>query len=153
MSDHGIELQSWSIPNAEVQRINEASIEIQITNTSTDPVADTYRDTSRNIFIIKINTTYLDGNQITPEQQIGIILHEIGHRLNPAPYSAARVMNASEDCELYADYYAHYCGYGEHFADALEKMKIGKVSGFTSQEVTNRITTLRNQPPCLLNLI
>ena len=79
---------------------------------------------------------------LSPDEQVSVILHELGHIFNLPPNGY--YMNQSLEEEMYADYYTHHCGYGLQFAEAMNKMRANGVCGFNVPEIVTRVNELTN---------
>ena len=161
----GILPSTWAIPSDEKTRLSQSPIGIAIFNS---PASVLNLDISpippRVRFLIVIDGGPLHAETITPQEQIGVLLHEFGHHVNPPPKPtddaaliaswgrlASGSNHLSED-ELFADDYARHCGFGFHFANAMEKMKNIGVPGFDHPSIDERIGLLRTTSEPRLNL-
>jgi len=97
--------------------------------------------------VLFIEWTFFYGLRGEPDELGAVLLHEIGHTLNPAP--AGR--NAEK--EHYADDYARHCGYGEFLRRNLERCLRGHVAGFEPDATNERIHRMTPDEPLKLNLV
>jgi hypothetical protein len=82
-----------------------------------------------------------------PDELGAVLLHEVGHTLNPAP--AGR--NTEE--EYYADDYARHCGFGGPLRRNLEGCLRNHLVGFERDGVKERICRITPGGPLNLNLV
>ena len=146
MARHGISFGIWDIPHEERTRISYTSVGIVAFR------APAFCISMSQVFlegvpsdIIMLDRTFLETELITGPEQIGIILHEIGHIVNKPESEPAEYMernSSSLEEELYADYYTHHCGYGQHFARAMTKMREAKIYGFDMPNIQLRLDAL-----------
>ena len=93
-----------------------------------------------------------------------MILHEIGHVVNPPPTAT---MNTTADIadllalgtttaqrqEVFADDYARHCGYKETVASGLEKLARLQPNEFDNANVRRRIERVRDHDDINRNLL
>ena len=157
----GITPDSWNIPESERERICKSGVGIAVSYTpasvmdlKTSPIPPEVSA------LIIIEGTPLLEEFITPPEQIGMVLHELGHHLN-APPAARSGMDAWVQAlskpeidlgELYADDYARHCGYGAEFRSAMIKFREGGRFGFDGEEIGRRIGKLGEDRELMFNL-
>jgi hypothetical protein len=157
LTKHSIMPQDWKIPQAEQERINVANIGMVVFYTPASSLDLSLSPWINNCsHLIALDGSYLDSGAISQDQQVGIILHEIGHILNRPPYDHNDLMKTKSDHnlddEFYADYYAHHCGYGAQFISAMRCMRSANIYGFNSIEIDQRIQALDQSLQVRLNL-
>jgi len=153
LATYHIPFESWTIPDAERSRIADAPIGLAAFYTPGSRLGPTEIQMLQSIqFLIALDMSYLKAEFLTAPEQVGIIIHELGHVLNPAIYDPCSCMNAALDEELYADYYTIHCGYGSEFASAMAKMRQANVHGFASSSIQQRLDELASPSSIRLNL-
>jgi len=81
------------------------------------------------------------------EQLAAVLLHEIGHTLNPPP-----IRNVTE-AEHHADDYARYCSFGSALRQNLTRCLQSKMDGFDQTLTQERIRRIEANDQLKLNLI
>jgi len=158
LTKHSIMPTAWAIQRPEEQeRIARSNIGLAIFYAPASQLdLSLFAGLSECKYLIAIDASYLDSGRITPDQQVGIILHELGHVFNVPPYDITSCMKSQQEhnleAEQYADYYTHHCGYGAPFAGAMKHMKDTGVHGFDSPEIDSRIADLTSSISEKLNL-
>ena len=164
MFKHSISPKSWKIPPDELERIDKLPATADVYEPP-GGVLDRSKSPASVMGgrLVSLDKSYLERGNVTKEQQIGIILHEIGHIVNQPQQTQMETYEEemhkqdgnnkqATATELYADYYVHYCGYGRHYAAAMRVMKVLDVYGFDTDAVTQRLAELDNTPRERLNL-
>ena len=149
---HGIIFDNWDIKDEEKDRISHTSVGIVAFRAPAFCI-DMSQAFGKNMpsYIIALDETFLETGLITGPEQIGMILHEIGHIVNkpipepvactdPAEYMTPLPSSLEE--ELDADYYTYHCGYNQHFANAMRKMRKEKIYGFNNPDIQRRLDEL-----------
>ena len=122
LNKHGIMPSKWNLVREETDRILSANLALTIFNTPacTIPLVDIHLKIPNLQNVIQIDSSCIEGSfwkePFSKEEVIAMLLHEIGHVVNPAPIS---------DCyneEGWADDYARHCGYHDHLLTALQKL-------------------------------
>lgn len=150
---NNIAFENWRISDDERKRISNTPVGVAAFYSPGSLLGHNEIKMLQSIeFLIALDISYLKSGLLTGDEQIGIILHELGHIINPAPYEPCSCMNPKLDEELYADYYTIHCGYGAEFALAMSKMREAKIYGFTSTSIEKRITELKSPSAKRLNL-
>lgn len=143
---HEILPSQWGLTQLETDRIGKSGVRIVIFNAPAS--VDMFPTTGSCLMILDAGP--LNQGLITAKMQIGIILHELGHLVNPPPndtdtYVSCMGGGASSEDEIFADDYALHCGYGREFAEALKLMSEQGIYGFDSPGVRKRIERLEQK--------
>jgi hypothetical protein len=145
LEKHQILPSQWNLPDGEAEKIIEAGVKLAVMFSPASQLKLPKGDYDN---LVIIDVSFLGQKVISPEIQVSIILHEIGHIVNPPqPCTNPNYMDAMNygdkfDDELCADLYAARCGYGEAFASALKLMRQRAIHGFESESVAERINRL-----------
>jgi hypothetical protein len=145
LEKHQILPSQWDLPNGEPEKIIGVGIKLAIMFSPASQLKLPQGDYDN---LVIIDGSLLEQNVISPEMQVGMILHEIGHVVNRPQVSATpNYMDALKygdkfEEEICADLYAARCGYGEAFVSALKLMSRRGIYGFDSEAVAERILRL-----------
>ena len=141
----------WEIRPDKHARILASSVGITVYNTPASclPVSELIRRSIQ--FLVVFDPSLYDTNVLTARQQIASFLHEIGHIVNPPRKESIDIDGTMKavglmECEVYADDYARYCGYGADFAEALEAMQVHSPKTFSGTAIDRRIQRIRTDP-------
>ncbi|OMP32278.1 hypothetical protein [Mangrovimonas sp. DI 80] len=104
-----------------------------VSPSSTIRLSDVSANNQGNLILINIDANRF--NAMLPEENIAILLHEIGHVFNPN-------INGI-DGEYLADNYAKQKGYGRWIISGLKKGLNNKWIGFDEKEIELRIKNLQ----------
>lgn len=147
---------TWGLPTEEIQRISQTGIRLtmmyppaSVLKLQPNPLKDVG---AASMIIFDANT--FGGVQLTREEKIATLLHEMGHvfhDLSPkkSDIGALKVeeyvsaMDGQNESENAADDYARKLGYGEHIATSLEKLKTICPEKFNTPGVDGRIKRMR----------
>ena len=154
LEENGILPSQWKLPMGESKKIINAGVKIAIMWTPASEIklpACVSPDEYSHMVII--DASYLSQKIITPDMQVGVILHEIGHVVDHSKsggnidYITIMKYGRQFENEVSADQYASLCGYGSQFAEALQTMRDKGVYGFDSDSVAERIRLLKAVSP------
>lgn len=164
---------SWNLPDLEMTRIFVSGLRIRIEKKLASKNWPAFVD--RHKKIVYVARDFLELENITQEEKLATILHEIGHIVNREPEDSQITDKTQEDCianlflalreqdnpsdtpagisELYADDYARYCGFPDHLGSGL-RLLYEISNNFQIQSTRERIARLEaDERPLLLNLI
>jgi hypothetical protein len=145
LGKHSILPSQWGLLDEETEKIIGAGIKLAV---MFSPASQLKLPQGNYHSLVMIDISLLEQAVISPKMQVGVILHEIGHVVNPPqPSLTPNYMDALRygrefDEEICADLYAARCGYGEAFASALKLMRQQGIYGFDSGAVSERILRL-----------
>lgn len=145
LEKHQILPSHWQLREGTAERIIEANIRLTIMYSPASQINLPPGDYGS---LVVADVSLLEKGVITPEMQVGIFMHEIGHVLNPPPtgpntnYVDALAYGDKFDEEVSADQFAVACGYGQSFASALKVFRERGTYGFDSDAVAERIRRL-----------
>lgn len=157
LSINQIEPQIWQIPQEVRAKITNEKIGVAVFNAPASVLDLSVSPLPADLkHLIIIDKGPLKARKITADQQIAMLLHEIGHIVAPPPpkpnsptgqrniacYLEALAKKPSDD-EVCADQFASHCGYAEHLAEALAAMLRLGVPGFDEGITKKRIELLR----------
>jgi hypothetical protein len=97
--------------------------------------------------VLFIEWKFFFGLRGAPDELGAVLLHEVGHTLNPAP------ADRNTESEQYADDYARYCGFGVALRQNLERCLRDQLMGFEPDAVNERIRRITPAGPLNLNLV
>lgn len=150
---------SWVFTEDEQRRILSQNIIIRTNEELEDPHWPSFVNHRCVIFS---SNAFLSG-QFTREQLLAILLHEVGHVVNPldaideyltslSKIGANQATKPANLDELYADDYVRHCGYSNHLSSGLRKLsEVREV--FRIQSVRDRVARIEvDERPLLLNL-
>lgn len=156
----------WGLPEDEQLRILHRGLTIRAEPDLNDPNWPAFENSG----VVTFSSNAFVTGAFSREQLLAILLHEVGHRVNPSPkvdddpYSADLYVDAllkldldqktkpANRDELYADHYARHCGYSDHLEDGLRLMYEIR-ENFRIQSTRERIARLEaDERPLLLNL-
>lgn len=145
LGKHRILPTLWGILDEETEKIIGAGIKLAV---MFSPASQLKLPHGNYDNLVMIEISLLEQAVISPKMQVGVILHEIGHLVNPPQpsvipnYVDAMKYGPKFDEEICADLYTARCGYGEDFASALKLMRQRGIYGFDSDAVSERILRL-----------
>jgi hypothetical protein len=161
LEQHGLMPNRWNLPATEAQRILSAQVRLFVFHSPVFVV-----DLKPNPFglafvgdLICFDANLLadaskgvaSGPNLTSQEAIAFILHEIGHKLNkrkpptdPVEHLMQNRQRGKYAVEEDADDYACRLGFGAQLADGLEKLMKRGLAHFESDANRHRVTRLRN---------
>ena len=146
---------SWGIPAAEWPRIKAQNIFITVTTLPAGTLLVKNRlkgiDDPK---LVMIELSRVRNHELTQQEVVAMILHEIGHIVNPPPAATLGTTDDVADMlaggrttaqrqELFADDYARHCEKGEAVASGLERLMALQPNEFSNQDVRRRIQRIR----------
>ena len=126
---------SWELPPSELARIMATGVLLNYFSSPSFvvdfPPPDCFG--ANQIPFVFFDTTLMTDKTInlSREEMIAIILHELGHKIN------------NNNDEILADRYATECNFGDHLANALEKLHASSRPNFDTDHIIARIAILR----------
>lgn len=125
----GAHPSSWGLPSNLISKISAEKIGLLVFNSPASTLDLTMNQAiteARHLIILDKNSI----RSLPAREVVGVILHEIGHTLNPPPAltEEQQIEEWAHDStltpdrsEVYADKFATECGYGHDFANALKR--------------------------------
>lgn len=149
----------WGLPEDEQPRILHRGLTIRAEPDLNDPNWPAFEDSG----VVTFSSDAFVSGDFSREQLLAILLHEVGHWVNPLLYMASFIAEmdksgadqstkpANRD-ELYADDYARHCGYSHDLKISLDLL-IATRQSFRINSTRERIARLEaDEKPLLLNL-
>lgn len=135
----------WCLPEIRQRQIVSASLRITL-SFSPASVLDLREPLDCRHLVIGDGTLMLE-KLFSREEFIAMLLHEIGHKLNPPPPVEAYL---SLNEEFWADDFARACGFEEAILSSLEAMKRYYPTTCSSDDLTARAGRIRENHPLRL---
>ena len=150
----GISPLKWAISETEQGRIASANIGVTFfCGGATTVTMSRFPDRQSIEHLVVLDYELFNDGLLSGDQVVAMLLHEIGHIVNiPDPANYKSLLEYRWHQELFADYYAFYCGYGNAFSQALKCLRDRKAFGFVSPEVDSRIESSASPHVTYLNL-
>lgn len=157
----------WDLPPEKVSQLLQANIRLTVVcwPASQFRIQPTQFQGMEAVDLIAIDKSVLDCGdlKLEPREHIAMILHEIGHVLNPVPRQISdsglprgadpaawivqqkhRKAESLEQTEMSADEYARVCGYGVEIASSLEKLVAFAPKLFELTQVQRRVQRIKD---------
>jgi hypothetical protein len=146
---------SWEIPVDEVLRIRHHSVGLRVFFSPAFTYDfSLYPVVNRGfVHLTLFDAELLNRRLLIREEAVAVILHELGHEVNRF---TSRLRDGSEErraeteClgehgidEHDADDYAHHCGFGNHLANAVDKLRAAGLSYFNTPGIQERIDRIK----------
>lgn len=159
LTDLNLMPSAWGVPEDEQRRILYRRLTIRAASNLEDPNWPAYQNQG----VVTFSADAFGSGQLSRDQLLATLLHEVGHWVNVLPYADIFIVEmkksgadqstkpANRD-ELYADDYARHCGYSDHLKTCLYLLMAARQS-FRINSTRERIARLEaNEQPLLLNL-
>jgi hypothetical protein len=147
LKDANLMPSTWGLPNGESARICLARV--ALFPVSWPALKWTPTSCSHIKHLVIFDTLYLRTGSIRQPEFKALLLHEIGHVVNPPKnYNPAD----TSESEFYADDYVRHCGFAEDLANCLEVLMRLDPDGFDFELTMMRINRIKNDDTLLLNL-
>lgn len=145
---------SWGLPEIECQRILDADLSITLMFAPASAISA--KIPTGHVVILEGNLIMFGG--LRPAQAIAMLLHEIGHVVNPPPTSPVQdsymegLDPTEKPHEFAADDYARHCGYGESLVSGLQALIKIDPQSFETDLTRRRIARIEGNQASILNL-
>ena len=155
---HDLLPSTWSLTHQEAERIIAAQIGITICSPPANCVPLHKIPEEQSIrYLITVDPSLVEDKVFSARQQIGVLLHEIGHVVNPRTETSidhdfTMGLIRLNEHEIFADDYVRFCGYGEDFAESMEVMISRDSIRFDTSSSKKRVELLREDRQLHLNL-
>lgn len=159
LTDLNLMPSEWNIPDDEQRRILHRGLTIRVVHNLDESNWPAFENQG----VLTFSADAFVSGELSRDQLLAVILHEVGHRVNPLTYMDAMIAElakagadqatkAANRDELYADDYARHCGYSAHLKTGLNLLMALRES-FRTQSTRERIARLETDvQPLLLNL-